>query len=339
MLTRILLAAGIASFAGALHAQGTLTAAHVDTPPTLDGEAGDAAWSQAKPISVRLVGGANLGGRGETTATLKAVHTKDTLYLLLQYADPTESYRRKPYQKQADGSWKGLRDPEDRGGDENVYYEDKWSMLWSIGNSIKDFGKQGCALTCHVGEGKPFGNKYTAGARQLGDLWHGKAVRTAPLGQVDDQYLDHTRYDKDKSPRAGRHSDPKASGGYAEIPLVDGKPQWMARDAKPAHAGGRYFVKKGEEVPFDDARFKPGDEVAAMLIEPFAGDRGDIAVASRYANGTWTHEVRRKLVTGSKYDVQFDRLGASYPFGLAVFDNAQVRHAVSHGALTLRFAK
>jgi len=32
-------------------------------------------------------------------------------------------------------------------------------------------------------------------------------------------------------------------------------------------------------------------------------------------------------VTGSKYDVQFNNLDGTYEFGLAAFDNAQVRHA------------
>ena len=32
------------------------------------------------------------------------------LYVLLQYKDPTQSVRRFPYQKQADGSWKLIRD-------------------------------------------------------------------------------------------------------------------------------------------------------------------------------------------------------------------------------------
>jgi hypothetical protein len=49
--------------------------------------------------------------------------------------------------------------------------------------------------------------------------------------------------------------------------------------------------------------------------------------------------VTRKLVTGSKYDVQFSNLGARYAFGMAAFDNAQVRHATSDDALFLVFAK
>ena len=86
--------------------------------------------------------------------------------------------------------------------------------------------------------------------------------RTAPLGQVDDPYLDRTRYDEQTAPNAGRKSDP---GGpvYKAFDLVDGKPQFMNRDAKPANAGGTYYVIDGNQVPFDDSRFKPGDEVAS----------------------------------------------------------------------------
>ena len=47
----------------------------------------------------------------------------------------------------------------------------------------------------------------------------------------------------------------------------------------------------------------------------------------------------RKLVTGSKYDVQFANLGAKYAFGFAAFDNAQVRHATSDDPLFMVFAK
>ena len=47
------------------------------------------------------------------------------------------------------------------------------------------------AFRGHTGEGKPFGNNY-----------------------LPDQYLDDTRYDKDKAPEAGRKSDPKTGGGY-----------------------------------------------------------------------------------------------------------------------------
>ena len=320
-------------------APNVLVAAKVASAPSLDGLGDDAAWAQARPIRVKLSDGANFGGKGETTATLKAVYSGDTVYFLVQYADPTNSIRRGPYQKQADGSWKKLKDPADKGGDDNVYYEDKWAMIWNIGNSIAGFNEQGCTVMCHAGEpGKPYGNKYSDKPGEIGDIWHMKGQRTAPLGQVDDQYVDHTRFDAKTAPGAGRKSDP---GGpeYRGFNLVNGKPEFMNRDGKATNAGGTYYIADGNQVPFDDSKFKPGDEVASFLIYPLKADRADVKVATRWSNGQLTSEVSRKLVTGSKFDVQFGDLAAQYAFGFAAFDNAQVRHAVHYDALQLRFAK
>jgi len=322
----------------------TLVAAKVATAPNLAAGVSDPAWVAARPLTVDLTGGANFGAKpgekGETKATLKAVYSADMLYLLIQYADPTNSKRRGPYQKQADGSWKKLTDPQDKGGDDNVYYEDKWAMIWPIGNSIKAWDKEGCAALCHEGETKPYGNKYTLREGEMADMWHMKGSRTAPLGFVDDQYVDHTRYDKQASPNAGRKGDPgTATGEYNAFPLVDGKPQYMSRDGKPLNAGGTEYIKRGDEVPFDDSRFKPGDEVASFIINPLQGDRADIRVAASWSNGMHTSVVSRKLVTGSKFDVQFSDLTARYGFGISAFDNAQVRHATVDDPLYLVFGK
>lgn len=325
-------------------APNTLVAVKAAAAPDLNAGAADPAWSKARPLTVTLADGANFGGKpgdkSDTKATLKAVYTADMLFLLIQYADPTLSVRRGPYQKQADGSWVKLRDPADKGGDDNLYYEDKWAMMWPIGNSIKAFDKEGCAALCHTEQGKPYGNKYTAREGEMGDIWHMKGQRTAPNGFVDDQYVDHTRHDPKTSPNAGRKNDPgMTTGEYSAFNLVDGKPQFMNRDAKPANAGGTHYIRRGDEVAFDDSRFKPGDEVASFIINPLQGDRGDVRVALNWSNGLYTSVVSRKLVTGSKFDVQFADLGARYGFGLAAFDNAQVRHATSDDPLYMVFAK
>ena len=315
----------------------TLVVARAATAPTLDGNANDAVWAAAKPLTVKLSGGENFAN-GETTATLKSVVVGDTIFFLVQYADPTNSVRRGPLQKQADGTYKKLVAPTNKGGDETIYYEDKWAFIWNSNNSIAGFNQQGCGVTCHMGEGKPYGNKYTAKEGELGDMWHMKGSRTAPVGLVDDQYLDHTRYDKEKSPNAGRKSDP---GGpeYTNLKIVNGKPEFMNPDGKPGNAGGKFYVIKGQEVPFDDSKFKAGDEVASYMILHAKGDRADIKVANSWSNGVLTSEVSRKLTTGSKTDVQFSNLNDTYYFGFAAFDNAQVRHAVHWDALKLVFAK
>lgn len=331
---------GATGFVPSASAADAVTALRVDKAPNLAAGAADPAWAKAKALSVALAGGANFKG-GKTTATIKAVYAGDMLYMLLQYDDPTQSVRRFPYQKQADGSWKKLTDPKDKGGDDNIYYEDKFALIWNIGGSIKNFGQLGCAAACHAGEpGKPYGNKYTASEGELGDIWHMKSIRTGYIGQVDDQYLDHTRFDPQKSPEAGRKSDPKTAGGYADVKLVNGKPEFMHKSGIPANKpGGAYYLREEDKVAFDDSKFKAGDEVASILVAPFTGDRGEIAVAIKWASGKWTSVMSRKLVTGSKYDVQFDNLAGTYEFGLAAFDNAQVRHAVHFGALKLQFAK
>jgi Ethylbenzene dehydrogenase len=330
---------GALAFVTPASAQNVVTAVKVDKAPDLAAGVADPAWSKAQPLNVALAGGEHFKD-GKTNATLKAVYSGDMFYMLVQYDDPTQSVRRFPFQKQPDGSWKKLVDPNDKGGDDNLYYEDKFALIWNIGNSIKNFSTLGCMAACHVGEpGKPFGNKYTASEGELGDIWHMKSIRTGYIGQADDQYLDNTRFDKDKAPEAGRKSDPKTSGGYDDIKLVNGKPEFMHKSGLAANKGGTYYLKAEDKVPFDDSKFQPGDEVASILVAPFSGDRGEIAVNIKWADGKWTTVLSRKLVTGSKYDVQFDNLDGTYEFGLAAFDNAQVRHAFQVGALQLKFAK
>jgi len=315
----------------------TLVAAKVSTAPNLSALGADPAWAAARPMSFKLSDGVNFaGGKGETSGTLKAVYTNDMLFMLIQYQDPTNSVRRGPYQKQADGSWKALRDPQNKGGDENIYYEDKWAFLWPVG-TVRNFDKQGCTVSCHLGEGKPYGNKYTRDEGEILDMWHFKGMRNAQLGWVDDQYTDHTRYDAQKSPNAGRKGDP---GGpdYTAFPLENGKPKFMDKSGKAANAGGKYWIAKGDEVAFVD-NFKPGDEVASHIVPPTQGDRGDIRVAFGWKDGMHTAVLSRKLVTGSKYDVQWDDLNKRYAFGFAAFDNAQVRHATADDPMFLVFGK
>jgi hypothetical protein len=319
-------------------ATNTLVASKVAAAPKLADLAADPVWAKARPISVDLSGGANFGGKGSTTATIKAVYSGDRIYMLVQYADPTDSVRRGPFQKQADGSWVALKSADNKGGDENTYYEDKWAFIWPMNNSIKGFDQQGCMVACHLGEGKPYGNKYTAAAGEIGDMWHMKGGRSARVGKVDDQYLNHVQFEGGKNPNAGRQSDPGVTGGdYAGIKLVSGKPEFMNKDGKAGNAGGAFYIVNGNQVPFDDSKFKAGDEVASYIVNQLVGDRGDIDVVTQWKNGVLTSVLSRKLVTGSPYDVQFSKLDAAYPFGFAAFDNAQVRHAVHFGALYLKF--
>lgn len=299
-----------------------LVSVKVSETPQLDGVMEPAIWSDAPVLTIKLAHGANVE---KTTAELRSVYTSDRVYFLLTYLDPTESQQRSPWKLGDDGKWTKLVDPNDKGGDNNIFYEDKFSLMWTINNSVEKFDAKGCFTACHTKDdtGKPYGNKFFENEGAMADLWHWKSVRN--LNQVDDQYVDTTPYDKEKAPEAGRHSDPKDGGGYADNLTEDKSgPMYGLPSNKPAPP---YSIIDEEKVPLDATLYKPGDEVPGIIKSMITGDRGDITAGWLYADGQWTIEFGRKLVTGSQYDVQFSDLANTYYFGLAVFDNAQVRHA------------
>jgi hypothetical protein len=331
----VLLAAGIGLglFVGQPEAQqkNVLVAKKVTAAPPMEPAMGDA-WKDAPPLAVKAVGGKNLPG-GTTEVTMRSVYSGDMIYFLVEYKDATESVKRSPWVKQADGSWQKLKDPNDKGGDNNVYYEDKMAVIWAI--NAPAFEQKGCLSACHTGEGKPYGNKYTAAAGERLDMWHWKGVRTGSVGQVDDQYVDNTKYDKEKAPEAGRKSDPKTGGGYVDNVSDDKKgPKFALAGNKPAPP---YWIVDAEKEPFDDSKYKANDEVPGIIVSPLVGDRGDIAAKHAWKDGVRTIVIARKLVTNSEFDVQFSDLKKQYAFGVAVFDNAQVRHAYNPGVLKLVF--
>jgi hypothetical protein len=334
MLAALLLVAGstLGFFVEEAGAQpkNVLLSKKVAAPPPLEAAMGNA-WKDAAPLTFKAIGGKNLQN-GSTDATMRSVHTDDMVFFLLEYKDPTLSARREPWQKQADGSWTRLKDPNDKGGDNNLYYEDKISIFWDI--SSPAFGQKGCMATCHTGEGKPYGNMYTPNAGELLDNWHWKSVRTGSVGQIDDQYIDGTRYDKDKAPEAGRKIDPKTGGGYTDNMSDDKKgPKLALAGNKPAPP---YWILDAKKEPFDDSKYKAGDEVPGIVVAPFAGDRGDLVAKHAWKDGVWTLVIARKLATNSGFDVQFNDLKKEYAFGVAIFDNAQVRHAYNAGVLKMK---
>lgn len=330
--------------------EGALVAYPADAAPTLDGVADDAAWASAPEAVIPVSGGFNNFG---TDASLKSVYDGDTVYFVLTYADPTESWFRSPWQKQEDGSWKKVTDPDDKGGDNNTVYEDKFAMIWSINNSIAKFETAGCFVACHAGENsdkKPYGNKYTSAEGEFGDIWHWKSVRM--VGQIDDQYLDSTRYDAEKAVEAGRKSDKKDSGGYADnyasMPDPADATKTVPDKTMPGFTspnidlttGAPGFILDSEKVALDQAALDAmpvGSYIPGIVKSAIVGDRGDISAAWNWENGVWTIEFSRKLTTGSETDVQFSDLTGMYYFGLAIFENAQVRHAFQNGSTPFVF--
>ncbi len=320
--------------------KGALVSSFVDAAPTLDGVGDEAFWADAEDFIVDVDGG--FGGY-ETKVNIKSVYTADSVYFLLSYEDPTESWFRSPWQKQEDGTWKQIKDPDDKGGDNNTVYEDKFSMIWPINNSIEKFETKGCYTACHDGENpdlKPYGNKYTPGEGQLGDIWHWKSIRN--LNQIDDQYLDWTQFNAETAKEAGRKSDPKDSGGYADnfatMPDPADSTKTVPDKTRPGFTspnidmttGAPGYILDSEKVALtqEDLDAMPvGSYIPGIVKSEIVGDRGNISAGWVWADGVWTIEFGRLLDTASEFDVQFTDLAASYYFGVAVFENAQVRHA------------
>jgi hypothetical protein len=330
--------------------EGALVSYPADAAPVLDGVADDAAWAAAQETVISVAGGFN---DFATDASLKSVYSGDTVYFVLTYADPTESWFRSPWQKQEDGTWKQIKDENDKGGDNNSVYEDKIAFIWPINNSIKNFETAGCFVACHAGENsdvKPYGNKYTSTEGETGDIWHWKSIRND--GQIDDQFLDSTRFDAEKAKEAGRKSDSKDSGGYADnfatMPDPADATKTVPDKTLPGFTspnvdlttGAPGYILDSEKVALDQAALDAmpvGSYLPGIVKSPIVGDRGNISAAWNWENGVWTIEFSRALTTGSETDVQFPDLTATYYFGLAIFENAQVRHAYENGSTPFVF--
>ena len=314
---------------------GGLVAVPAAGAPVLDGQGSDAAWAAAPELTVETTGGAN---DSAARVSIRSVYDNQRVYFLISWEDPTNSWLRNPWEKQPDGSWKRLAGAENKGSDENEFYEDKLALLWPINDSIADFDSEGCGTACHLGEGgdeKPLGSMHTNRRRELADLWNWKAWRN--IAQVDDLYMNSDNYRDDYW--AGFQSDPSDGGGYSNNVTNDKDLPAYMPPGGGERSGWPGYIYAPEKVTLDDSLFTPGDRLPSVIAEPFLGDRGDIAASWTYENGRWTMEISRALVTGSDYDVQFDNLDEVYHFGLATFDNTQIRHAVQAGATPFRFQK
>jgi hypothetical protein len=220
------------------------------------------------------------------------------------------------------------------------------------------------------------GRHFTGSSSEFLDMWHWKSVRTGfPSSQFDDQLQNNTEFDLEDG---GRHGDPKVSGGYADnvqtLPVTGGTTGQTMKVPKYFVPGSAnyYWVLKSDQVsgtaklitgvdvngiltysggtidPNTDTEFQRKGETTGSKcmpsvcdVAPFVGDRGDIEAKAIYTGNGWILEFSRNLVTPSgaagKSDVQFD-ITSDYVFGIAVFDNAAIAHAIN-SKFTLKFQK
>ena len=301
----------------------TLVAAPISSEEQTDSELADLPWDKARPVTANLANGSGLDA-GHTEVTLWALHNGDELFVLAEWNDPTEDRRYTPWKKTADG-WEHLATS---AKDECVYYEDKFALAFPTKPDWR-FEQAGCALYCHAGGGNPYGCK---NSDSIVDVWHWKATRTDPAGQADDKYWSDPKSETELS---GRYGDPKDGGGYQNNQSADQPHPAFLPDDQSAACLGAIPEEHAVEYTEDKAtEIQPGTIVPGMISSPFLGDRGDLNCVSVHQNGRWALYFRRKLDTGSEYDVRFEP-GGSYAFGCAAFDHVSKRHAYSFSVFRL----
>ncbi|MDY0168962.1 MAG: ethylbenzene dehydrogenase-related protein [Thermoguttaceae bacterium] len=275
-------------------------------------------WADARPLRVEMFNG--LGFRdGRTTATLRALHDGERLFVKAEWLDPNEDRRYRPWRRTEDG-WKHMVTNPD---DEQVYMEDKFSLVFPIEPDLW-FDRFGCAASCHATSTRDYG--YKASSRLI-DVWHWKATRTDPVGQVDDQYWTVADFELKN---VGRLNDPKESGGY-ETNVSEDKthPAWLSEAMELVRDGVILREHAVEYTPEEAGEIRPGTTIPGMVVSPMVGDRGDVRCVSEHREGRWRVYIERALDTGSPHDAPFV-VGQPLPFTTAAFDHTAKRHAYNY---------
>ncbi|MEP3330722.1 ethylbenzene dehydrogenase-related protein [Sedimentitalea sp.] len=332
----------------------TLVMPRVATPPMLDGDPTDPAWDAAEAITIQTRGGANLPD-GEAPVTVRAVQHGGDAYFLFQWPDTTRSLKHVPIQKTAAG-WRLLQDGFDR-NDEDVFYEDKFGVM------LTDRSRFAALRAIHLGpkplDGKPGGSggrglHYTTDGSVL-DIWHWMAVRSNPMGQLEDSYFEAAKQESDNPMDryyAGIGADPAMRDGAISNwrPLLQGPaarstdggviprflpndPEDMVRlreaDLDPETSdSGVWWLTMNDAVPYApemEASYPEGTIVPSVVLrQTLEGDRTDVAAVGAWKDGYWNLEVRRALDTGSQYDVP---ISDGVYLWVSVFDHTQTRHS------------
>jgi hypothetical protein len=330
----------------------TLRVARVEAPPELAGDGEHAVWDDASSLTIRTARGANLP-RGEVAVEVRAVHDGESIYFRFRWDDPQRSQKMTPLVKTS-GGWRVLQSQLER-NDENEYYEDKFAVILS--------GRPALASgTVHLGQDliqgphyrNPRGVHYTEDGAIV-DLWHWKSVRSAGVapGYIDDNHIGPPLGPVAPGTRhtGGYTQDPPSPHPYVqnwvkvdpEVPLDQTHvvPQYLPRspellermgeiDLDPeAHDAGIWHLTIDEVVPYDPSRddYPIGTVLPGIvLVGTYEGDRADVLAGARWTDGRWTLEARRRLDTGSEYDVAFGRDGDVFLW-VSVFNHTQTRHS------------
>jgi hypothetical protein len=244
-------------------------------------------------------------------------------------------------------------------------------MLWNIDNSVSSWSGGTCYKSCHTGMSATdgFARHHTNNVNERIDMWHWKSVRNGiNTNQFDDGYQDNT-YPNGRKNDAGtggtvNNSQSLAITGsgsstkvsvpkylipsrinyywFLESEITDG----TAKLITAVDTAGVLTLSDGTKIdPKSDVEYqRAGTTVGSKVIPgaysaPYVGSRGDVTGKAIHTNSGWVFEYTRALKTADteKKDVDFSSLSDQH-FGFAVFENADVAHAIKPNLL-LKFQK
>lgn len=329
--------------------EGALASMTTKTVPVMDGMV-DEVWDDAPALVVDVYVPEypvfdSSYFKDSYNVSMQSLHTDSDIYFLYQWTgDKEESQARQSwYYNAEEGQW--MQKPKYK--DDGYYgpeYEDKFAVIWEIGDSIDGFAENGCAILCH-GE-----KKATNAEGETADIWHWKSDRTGPVNQIDDKWLGY-------SDGNGRHGDDgtgayssnsqeltDAAGNTMKAPVywVPGATDyhWImdgdknARKIVSVDEDGNLVDEDGTVLVKEDFNGESNIQIPSIYnIKPGIGGRGDVTEYHNYdkATGTWTLEVKRAKNTGDEHDVNFTDPEREYYFSIAVFDAAAIAHAIPGG--------
>lgn len=284
-------------------------------------DASSSQWVKAKEAKLVLVGAGKVEGK-QIELKAKSVYTKDEIFFSFEWPDKDKSMKKNAW-KFTGGKWAKQKANEDRLG-----------VIWEI-NRIDKFANKGCAVLCH-NESKDNKEWYYSvnSKKEKADLWHWKAVRSNPVGYLEDGYV---IANPSKEPEKGRKRD-AGSGTKAKNNRTKdkSKPAYMQDPAKKASIEGSLLVAEAVKIE-DHSKFKEGDEIPGYMLTPaWKGSFADVKTTGVWENGKWTVFMSRKLDTQYEDDVQYNTR-KKYPFAIAVFDNSGAEHSYNSEPLKLQF--
>jgi len=284
-------------------------------------DASSSQWAKAKEAKLVLVGAGKVEGK-QIELKARSVYTKDEIFFSFEWPDKDKSMKKNAW-KFTGGKWAKQKANEDRLG-----------VIWEI-NRIDKFANKGCAVLCH-NESKDNKEWYFSvnSKKEKADLWHWKAVRSNPVGYLEDGYV---IANPSKEPEKGRKRD-AGSGTKAKNNRTKdkSKPAYMQDPAKKASIEGSLLVAEAVKIE-DHSKFKEGDEIPGYMLTPAWKDSfGDVKTTGVWKNGKWTVFMSRKLDTQHEDDVQYNTR-KKYPFGIGVLDNSGAEHSYNSEPLKLQF--